>query len=108
MTFCKYAFPEGVWEQLKPLIQHDNQYVNCAVVLLPRICIASDEQGNCTQYDSKTAVDIFWKDEIPSAFDVYEVTPPPCGVHTFQGMEHSYIERFCKLNPDSDYSVSAE
>lgn len=108
MIFCKYSFPQGVWDQLKPIITKDEQYVDCAVVELSSICIAKDEEGNCTQYDPNTAVDIMWFNEVPSEFATYEVFPNPCGVHVFAGCEDLYLNRFCEFNPDSPHCKPLE
>lgn len=94
-TFCKYGFPSGVWEQLKPTIQEDDQYVNCAVHEIGEI-------------DSLMAVDILWYAEVPDSFSTYEVFPDPIGVHTFAGCEELYTLRFCDFNPESPYCVVNE
>jgi hypothetical protein len=44
MTFAKYAFPEGVWEQLKKTIQDQDQYTQCAVVELGHLCKRFDDE----------------------------------------------------------------
>lgn len=106
--FRKYAFPDGVWEQVKPLIYNEEQYIDCAVVELSNVCITKDDEGNCTEYDPKKAVDILWFADVPSEFDQYEVTPIGVGVHTFAGCEHLYMQRFCELNPDSPYCIKPD
>lgn len=103
MIFAKYSFPEGIWETLKPIIQQDEQYINCAVVEIGHICISSDTGGNCTQFDPNFAVDIMWYGEIPEEFNQYEVFPNPVGVHIFAGCEAIYLERLCRLNPNSPF-----
>lgn len=107
-TFCKYGFPAGVWEQLKPTIQENEQYVNCAVHEIGNICIEQDAEGNCTKTDPLYAVDILWYSEIPDSFSTYEVFPDPIGVHTFSGCEELYTQRFCDFNPESPYCVVNE
>lgn len=103
MIFAKYSFPEGIWETLKPTIQQEEQYINCAVVEVGQICLTKDEEGNCTQFDPNFAVDIMWYGEIPENFAIYEVFPNPIGVHTFAGCENLYKDRFCKFNPLSTF-----
>jgi len=98
MIFAKYSFPEGIWETLKPTIQNEEQYIDCAVVEIGHICITTDEEGNCTQSDPNFAVDIMWYGDIPETFNEYEVFPNPVGVHTFSGCEDLYLERFNQFN----------
>ena len=108
MIFAKYAFPDGVWEQLKPTIQSEEQYIDCAVVELGNICEQTDEEGNCVQQSPLYSVDIMWYNEIPESFSTYEVFPAPCGIHVFSGCEEIYKNRFCQFNPDSPYCQIAE
>lgn len=103
MTFCKYSFPEGIWETLKPTIQQEEQFIDCAVVEIGQICLTKDEEGNCTQFDPNYAVDIMWYGEIPESFNEYEIFPLPCGIHIFSGCEDLYKNRFCEFNPESPY-----
>jgi len=103
MIFCKYAFPDGMWEQLKSTIQTEEQYISCAVVELGKICEQTDEDGNCIQQSPLYSVDILWYADIPDSFSLYEVFPKPIGVHTFSGCESLYLERFCQFNPESSF-----
>lgn len=103
MTFAKYEFTPEKWAELKPTIQDNDAYVNCAVHEIGHICRATDEQGNCTDLSPMYAVDIMWFEDIPEAFSTFEVFPNPIGVHTFAGCEALYTQRFCEFNPLSPY-----
>lgn len=94
MTFCKYGFSQDIWEQLKPTIQNESGYINCAVVEIGEL-------------NGLYAVDIMWFDSIPETFSTYEVFPDPIGVHTFAGCEELYTQRFCEFNPLSPFCNEA-
>jgi hypothetical protein len=100
MTFCKYTFPDGVWEQLKPTIQNQEEYIDCAVVELGKLCKQTDQEGNCIEQSSLYSVDIMWYGDISTDFNQYEIFPEPCGVHVFAGCEQMYLERYCAKFPD--------
>ena len=52
----------------------------------------------------KVAVDILWSGEpIKAGFEVRQVWPLPCGVHTFAGWEGTYAKEFCEMNPGHEY-----
>ena len=107
MIFSKYSFPTlSDWTALQSSIQDENgNYKDCAVVEIGNICLATNEQGECTNLDPNYAVDILWNDEALDEFSSFEVFPNPIGVHTFSGCENLYKERFCEFNPDSPYCV---
>ena len=73
-------------------------FVDCFVHQIGKVCIATDEEGNCTDYDPRWAVDIIW--EAPSEFNQYVVWPAPnSAVHWFAGWESNYAQAFCEANP---------
>lgn len=101
MTFTKYEFTSPTeWATYKAQIT-DN--IQCAIVEIGNICLAHDEEGNCTDLSPLYAVDILWNDEPLESFATKEVFPNPVGVHTFSGCDGLYLQRFCQLNPDSPY-----
>jgi hypothetical protein len=108
MIFAKYAFPDGVWEQLKQTIQSEGSYVNCDVADIGKICEIRDEEGNCTKYSDLYCVDIMWREEPLETFSTYEVFPNPIGVSTFLGQDWLYTQRFCDFNPLSPYCQITE
>lgn len=98
MIFCKYEFPDNIWNDLKRTIQSSGQYVDCSVVELGNLCVEKDDNGNCILFQEGFSVDIMWYKDIPSSFNEYEVFPKPSGVHTFFGCENLYEERFNQFN----------
>jgi hypothetical protein len=88
--FRKLGFPEGKWEELKPLIQKtsegpegevtswNNEIVDI-VYEIGHICTQwdVDAEGNkvCVATDPLYAVDIVWHDEVLEAFVPYLVFP---------------------------------
>jgi hypothetical protein len=104
MTFCKYEFQsQSEWLTYQAQITVEGVYQNCAVHEIGQICLATDEEGNCTDLSPLYAVDILWDDEPLESFSTKEVFPNPIGVHTFSGCESLYLERFCEFNPLSSY-----
>lgn len=104
MTFCKYEFlNQKDWDKYKAQITEDGNPVNCAIVEIGNICIATDSEGKCTDLSPLYAVDILWNAEPLQSFSTKEVFPNPVGVHTFSGADSLYIERFCQFNPESPY-----
>jgi hypothetical protein len=108
MTFSKYEFQSlAEWltyqAQISTTQEGSVTYQNCAVHEIGNICLATDEEGNCTDLSPLYAVDILWNDEPLESFATKEVFPNPIGVHTFSGCEEMYTQRFCQLNPDSPY-----
>lgn len=104
MTFCKYEFlSQKDWATYKAQITEDGEAVGCAIVEIGNICLAHDEEGNCTNLSPMYAVDILWNDEPLESFSTKEVFPNPVGVHTFSGDDSLYLDRFCSFNPDSPY-----
>lgn len=105
MTFTKYEFlSETEWATYKAKITDtDGNPVNCAIVEIGNICLATDSEGNCTDLSPLYAVDILWTGEPLESFATKEVFPNPCGIHVFSGCEDLYLERFCDFNPESEY-----
>ena len=113
MTFCKYSFlTQAEWltyqAQISTTVEDSVVYQNCAVHEIGNICLATDEEGNCTDLSPLYAVDILWNDEPLESFSTKEVFPNPVGVHTFSGCEEMYTERFCEFNPLSPYCTNEE
>ena len=104
MTFCKYEFlSQKDWDKYKSQITQDGEAVNCAIVEIGNICLATDSEGKCTDLSPLYAVDILWNGEPLDSFATKEVFPNPVGVHTFSGDDNLYLERFCDFNPESPY-----
>lgn len=109
MTFNKYAFSnETEWATYKAQITQDGNPVDCAIVEIGQICLATDEEGNCTDLSPLYAVDILWTGEPLESFSTKEVFPDPCGIHVFSGCEELYLKRFCQFNPDSPHCKPLE
>jgi hypothetical protein len=103
-TFTKYSFTSPTeWATYKSQITQDGNPVDCAIVEIGNICLATDIEGNCTDLSPLYAVDILWTGEPLESFSTKEVFPNPVGVHTFSGDDSLYTERFCQFNPDSPY-----
>lgn len=117
--FRKLGFPEGKWEELKPLIQKtsqgpegevtswNNEIVD-VVVELGNLCVQwdVDNDGNkvCVATDPLYAVDIVWHDEVLEAFVPYLVWPLPVGVSSMgYSLDKEYAEAYCVANPDAEY-----
>jgi hypothetical protein len=76
-------------------------YVNCSVHEIGKVCIAQDEEGNCTDYDPRYAVDIIFYEEIPTEFEELFVWPPAgSSVHWFAGWEGNYAAAYCENFPE--------
>lgn len=105
MTFTKYQFTNPTeWATYKAQITDtEGNPVNCAIVEIGNICLATDTEGNCTDLSPLYAVDILWNDEPLESFSTKEVFPDPCGIHVFSGCEGMYLDRFCDFNPLSPY-----
>jgi hypothetical protein len=113
MTFAKYEFQsQAEWltyqAQISTTVEGSVTYQNCAVHEIGQICLATDEEGNCTDLSPLYAVDILWNDEPLESFSTKEVFPNPVGVHTFSGCDAMYTERFCEFNPLSSYCTNEE
>jgi hypothetical protein len=110
MTFCKYEFlSETEWATYKAKITDtDGNAIDCAIVEIGNICLATDTEGNCTDLSPLYAVDILWNAEPLESFSTKEVFPNPVGVHTFSGDDSLYTERFCSFYPDSPYCTNEE
>jgi hypothetical protein len=104
-TFTKYSFLSPTeWTTYKAKITDtDGNPIDCAIVEIGNICLATDQEGNCTDLSPLYAVDILWNGEPLESFATKEVFPNPCGVHTFSGDDSLYTERFCQFNPESPY-----
>ena len=117
--FRKLGFPEGKWEELKPLIQKtsqgpegevtswNNEIVD-VVVELGNLCVQwdVDNEGNkvCVATDPLYAVDIVWHDEVLESFVPYLVWPLPVGVSSMgYSLDKEYAEAYCVANPDAEY-----
>ena len=108
MTFSKYEFlTQAEWltyqAQISTTLEGSVTYQNCAVHEIGNICLATDEEGNCTDLSPLYAVDILWTGEPLGSFSTKEVFPNPIGVHTFSGDESLYLARFCEFNPSSPF-----
>ena len=108
MIFSKYEFQSlAEWltyqAQISTTEEGSVTYQNCAVHEIGQICLATDNEGNCTDLSPLYAVDILWNDEPLESFSTKEVFPNPIGVHTFSGCESLYLARFCQFNPTSQY-----
>jgi hypothetical protein len=117
--FRKLGFPEGKWEELRPLIQKtsegpegevtswNNEIVDI-VYEIGHICTQwdVDAEGNkvCVATDPLYAVDIVWVDAPLSDFDQYLVWPLPVGVSSMgYSLDKEYAEAYCVANPDAAY-----
>lgn len=100
MTFTKYEFQSPTeWATYKAQITDtEGNPVNCAIVEIGNICLAHDEEGNCTDISPLYAVDILWESNPLPEFEQYEVYPKPCGVHTFMGCEGLYEIEYNRYN----------
>jgi hypothetical protein len=100
MEYRKYAWPtEGqfITDMLSAgfaqMEEDQITFVDCYVHQIGKVCIATDEQGNCTTYDPRWAVDIIWV--APSEFQQYVVWPVPnSAVHWFAGWESNYASAY--------------
>lgn len=108
MTFAKYELTPEKWAELKPTIQADETYINCAVVELGHLCNQTNAEGECIQTNPLFAVDILWFEEMPESFSQYEVFPAPTGIHTFSGCDNLYAQRYCEKFPDSPHCTLPE
>lgn len=108
MTFCKYEFLNTKdWAKYKAQItDKDGNPVNCAIVEIGNICLATDTENNCIDLSPLYAVDILWNNEPLDSFSTKEVFPNPVGVHTFSGGDNLYLERFCQFNDNSPYCIT--
>jgi len=113
MTFAKYQFQSlAEWltyqAQISTTQEGSVTYQNCAVHEIGNICLATDEEGNCTDLSPLYAVDILWNGNPLESFSTKEVFPNPIGVHTFSGCEEMYTQRFCQFYPDSPYCITPD
>lgn len=122
-TFLKFEFTPTEWATLRKLIEttttnpdggETTTYKDCAVVELGFLPITPAVYGKAFEVvtpavlSEKWAVDILFYSEVPTAFEPYEVNPPPMGIHTFSGDDSLYLKRYCEKFPDSPYCVIPE
>ena len=109
-TFTKYEFLSPTeWATYKAQItDQDGNPIDCAIVEIGNICLATDSEGNCTDLSPLYAVDILWTGEPLESFATKEVFPNPVGVHTFSGDDSLYLDRFCSFNPELPYCTNEE
>ena len=109
MKFLKFEFTdEAEWLTVKDSLYEDEVLIPevTAIHEIGFICLATNEEGECTDLSTKYAVDMLCEEiEWLAPFVVY---PKPCGVHIFAGWEAAYKAEFCAINPDSPYCVIAD
>jgi hypothetical protein len=107
MIFKKFEFTD--WEAVRATLYTPT---DDGEVLIPQIsaiheigfiCIATDDEGECTNLSTKYAVDMLLNEPMES-LEKYIVYPFPYE-HTFAGCEGEYLKSFCLANPDSEYCV---
>ena len=119
-TFNKYEFTPTEWATIRKLIEttttnpeggETTTYKDCAVVELGFLPITPAVYGKAFEVvtpavlSEKWAVDILFYGEVPTAFEPYEVNPPPMGIHTFSGDDSLYLKGYCEKFPDSPFCV---
>ena len=100
MEYRKYAWPtEGqfITDMLSAgfaqMEEDQITFVDCFVHQIGKVCIATDEEGNCTTYDPRWAVDIIWTGDVQ--FESLCVWPTPgSAVHWFAGWESNYAAAY--------------
>lgn len=113
MEYRKYAWPsEGqfITDMLSAgfATTEEDQitFVDCFVHQIGKACISQDEEGNCTTYDPRWAVDIIWQGAVQ--FESLCVWPVPnSAVHWFAGWEQQYAVDFCVNNPNDPFCTLA-
>ena len=109
MKFLKFEFENEVeWLTIKDSLYEDKVLIPevTAIHEIGFICLATNDEGECTDLSTKYAVDMLCEEiEWLAPFVVY---PKPCGVHIFAGWEAAYTKEFCEINPDSPYCVIAD
>jgi hypothetical protein len=112
MEYRKYAWPsEGQFitdmlsagfAQMEESESGDQiNFVDCFVHQIGKVCIATDEQGNCTESDPRWAVDIIWTGDVQ--FESLCVWPVPGGaVHWFAGWEQNYQTAYDQHNQTTE------
>ena len=107
MKFLKFEFlDEAEWLTVKDSLYEDGVLIPevTAIHEIGFICLATNEEGECTDLSTKYAVDMLCEEiEWLAPFIVW---PKPSGVHIFAGWE--YTKEFCAINPDSPYCVIPE
>jgi hypothetical protein len=108
MNYLKYAWPsEGqfITDMLSAgfaTMEEDQiTFVDCFVHQIGKVCIATDDEGNCTDYDPRWAVDIIWTGDVQ--FNELCVWPTPgSAVHWFAGWEANYQTAYDQHNPTTE------
>ena len=106
MNYLKYAWPsEGqfITDMLSAgfaqMEEDQISFVDCFVHQIGKVCIATDEEGNCTDYDPRWAVDIIWTGDVQ--FNELCVWPTPnSAVHWYAGWEGNYAAAYCENFPE--------
>jgi hypothetical protein len=105
MIFKKYEFASlAEWLITKDSLHKEDGLIPeiNAIQEIGFICLATDEDGECTQLSTKYSVDILLNEYLES-LELFAVYPIPTGVHSFAGCEGLYLASFCKANPESPY-----
>ena len=105
MEYRKYAWPSGrqfitemFFAGYATMEEDQITFVDCFVHQIGKVCIATDEEGNCTDYDPRWAVDIIWTGYVQ--FESLCVWPTPgSAVHWFAGWESNYAAAYEQNNP---------
>jgi len=113
MVFAKYEFTQAQWDKIKTKIQatstdldgNETTYFTENVVELGQLVLTPAVIEDMQVIEEAIlsdmfSVDILWSKEPLASFDVYEVFPEPCGVHTFAGLENAYAERYYSKYPE--------
>lgn len=104
MKFLKFEFKDraDMLTKLADYFDEAGEPLNCAVAELGNIVTTPatyDDEGNeltAAIVSEKYAVDVLFYGDFPELAE--EVTPEPCGVHTFAGCEDLYLERYNEKN----------
>lgn len=104
MIYRKYAWPsEGqfITDMLSAgfaqMEEDQITFVDCFVHQIGKVCITKDEEGNCTTYDPRWAVDVIWNGE-PQFVDLAVWPAPGSAVHWFAGWESEYAKQYEQHN----------
>ena len=104
MKYLKFEFKDrsDMLTKLADYFDEESNPKDCAMVELGNIVTTPatyDEEGNeqtAAIVSDKYAVDVLFYVDFPELAE--EVTPEPCGVHTFAGCEDLYVERYNEKN----------
>lgn len=108
MTFRKYELTPTQWATAKKKIQITNEegsYWNPELVAvlyeIGKLCLETDEEGNCVKQSTKISVDIVWANEPLKDFNTYLVWPLPVGVSSMgYTMDTDYANAYCFIHPE--------